>query len=196
MSRTRGRVLEITLGDRVRRTRRSLGLTQPEFANLVGCAFATIVKAESDVHVPTPGMLEKIAAAADVDLAWLATGATSERALTTLELGQRIARVRRLFDMTQWQFADALGRSRGSVADWERGHKLPRQRALDEIVAYSGVDATWLAGGLIPWGKDDSYPTADDVPPSDELSKGGTSGAPATGLEPVTVRLTVGCSAN
>lgn len=75
----------------------------------------------------------------------------------------RIAQLRRNQGMTQQAFADALGVSRGAVANWERGQGIKMDN-LTLIAERFGVPLDWLANGA------GEAPTP--APPSDATARG------------------------
>ena len=72
---------EPTLGPRLRKRRREMGLTQTELAERVGTSQAVIQKIENGKSL-RPRILEEIAAALDVKPAWLMFGVEEAGELT------------------------------------------------------------------------------------------------------------------
>lgn len=52
--------------------------------------------------------------------------------------------------MTQQQLADAVGKTRGAVAQWEAGEVQPRRKTLEAIAEATGTSITWLERGVSP----------------------------------------------
>lgn len=67
-------VPEFTLGDRLRRSREAVGLTQTELADMAGFSQRSVSNYEADVTVPALDRLRAWADACQVNLAWLAYG--------------------------------------------------------------------------------------------------------------------------
>jgi transcriptional regulator with XRE-family HTH domain len=67
-----GRVPVFTLGERIRKSREDLGLSQQEFADAIGHDRKSLSNWENGRNVPTYGALMLIASTADVSLEWLA----------------------------------------------------------------------------------------------------------------------------
>jgi transcriptional regulator with XRE-family HTH domain len=49
--------------------------------------------------------------------------------------------------MNQTQFAQALGISQSSVANWERGRNVPDSKAIQQLVLVFGCNPSWLYEG-------------------------------------------------
>lgn len=67
-------VPEFTLGDRLRRSREAVGLTQVELASTIGISQRSVSNYEADVTVPNLLTLRVWASATQVNLPWLAHG--------------------------------------------------------------------------------------------------------------------------
>ncbi|WP_051256139.1 helix-turn-helix domain-containing protein [Corynebacterium freiburgense] len=72
-----------TVGDRVRKIREHLGLSQYDLAEAIEYSRGTIANIEQGVREPRRGMLIAIAFATGVDLHWLETGETPSGDLPT-----------------------------------------------------------------------------------------------------------------
>ncbi|MFQ5562814.1 MAG: helix-turn-helix domain-containing protein [Parvularculaceae bacterium] len=68
----------LSIGDRIRRARKSLGLNQACLARRVGVSQPAVANWESGVHDPRRLMLVKLADALGVSAEWLAEGARSQ----------------------------------------------------------------------------------------------------------------------
>jgi DNA-binding XRE family transcriptional regulator len=106
------------------------------------------------------------------------TSAKRSGVIPELSANLRMEIARRHVGMNQAQLAEALGVSTGTIQRAERGEKVRRSTVLAWAMV-TGVDLDWLETGKAP------SPVGD-----------GASDAPPAGLEPATVRLTVGSSAN
>lgn len=62
-------------------------------------------------------------------------------------LGERIARYRKLNGMTQSAFAEKLGYSDKAVSKWERGESMPDLYTVTKIAEIFGTDVRELASG-------------------------------------------------
>lgn len=65
-----------------------------------------------------------------------------------MSLNQRIFKARTAAKMTQQQLADAVGKTRGAVAQWESGEVQPRKATLEAIAKATDVSIWWLERGL------------------------------------------------
>lgn len=65
-------------------------------------------------------------------------------------LGDRLRKAREVAGMSQQDWADEVGISRGSVANYEAGKQKPRRPVLLAWAMRSGVQLDWLAGGENP----------------------------------------------
>ena len=81
-----------TIGQRIRATRKSVGLNQGALADRLGVTQPTVANWEAGVHDPRQLMLAKLADALDVSLGWLAGG---ERASPERDLGVAAPYMRR-----------------------------------------------------------------------------------------------------
>ena len=68
-----------------------------------------------------------------------------------MELNQRIFKARKDAHMTQDQLAQAVGKTRGAVAQWESGEVHPRPATLQAIAQATSKPLIWLTHG----GQDD-----------------------------------------
>lgn len=65
-------------------------------------------------------------------------------------LGLRCQVAREDAGMSQTELADAIGSSRGTVSNYERGSVTPRKQVLALWAYATGVDARWLITGKAP----------------------------------------------
>lgn len=61
-------------------------------------------------------------------------------------LPQRLAKLRKEKGLSQYELADALGYSRGQVANYEQGSRRPDPQVLHELADYFGVSVDYLLG--------------------------------------------------
>nr|WP_278377211.1 helix-turn-helix transcriptional regulator [Brucella anthropi] len=66
-----------------------------------------------------------------------------------MELKDRILKAREDAGLTQQQLADATGKTRGAVAQWESGKTRPRHDVLLAIASTTGQDIAWLESGIM-----------------------------------------------
>lgn len=65
-----------------------------------------------------------------------------------MELNQRIYKARTEARLTQDQLADAVGKTRGAVSQWESGEVRPRHSTLKAIANVTGKPLEWLESGV------------------------------------------------
>lgn len=65
-----------------------------------------------------------------------------------MDLNQRIYLARTKAGLTQEGLADAVGKTRGAVSQWESGEARPRHATLKSIAKATGVDLLWLESGV------------------------------------------------
>jgi SOS-response transcriptional repressor LexA len=71
--------------------------------------------------------------------------------MTNMSIHQRIRTARTSLKMTEQQFADAIGVSRGSVQQWEReGGTAPSRRHQPKVAELMGITIAELVGGDTP----------------------------------------------
>lgn len=61
-------------------------------------------------------------------------------------LGDRLAKARRMADLSVQDMADALGVSRNTVTNYERGHTDPARGVLIAYASVTGVPMWWIEG--------------------------------------------------
>ncbi len=77
----------------------------------------------------------------DGDLQW------SDEYVAPMELNARILKARKDAGMSQEALAEAVGKTRGAVAQWESGEVRPRHSTLVEIAKATGKSLVWLESG-------------------------------------------------
>jgi transcriptional regulator with XRE-family HTH domain len=73
-----------------------------------------------------------------------------------MDLNQRIYKARSDAKLTQEQLAQAVGKTRGAVAQWESGDVRPRHTTLQAIAKATGKTVLWLLNGGDDTGGDQS----------------------------------------
>lgn len=69
-----------------------------------------------------------------------------------MELNQRIFKARSDAKLTQEQLAQAVGKTRGAVAQWESGEVRPRHATLEAIAKATKKPLHWLINGIDTFG--------------------------------------------
>ncbi len=65
-----------------------------------------------------------------------------------MDINQRIFAARKAAGLTQDQLAEAVGKTRSAVAQWESGEVRPRHKTLADIARATNRDLQWLESGL------------------------------------------------
>lgn len=68
----------------------------------------------------------------------------------TVQVGKKIAQLRKQKDMTQYDLADQLGISFQAVSNWERGNSMPDISKLPELASLFGVSVDEILGKSNP----------------------------------------------
>lgn len=74
----------------------------------------------------------------------------------TTTQGERLARSRMFVGISQGEIANMLGRSKGTVSNWENDHVDPPLSAMAQWARLTGRTIDWIAFG----DEDDKTPTA------------------------------------
>lgn len=64
-----------------------------------------------------------------------------------MTLGDRIKTVRKNRDLTQREFAEKIGTTQNTIANYETGHRNPSAAALNNICKTFGIREEWLRTG-------------------------------------------------
>lgn len=90
-----------------------------------------------------------------------------------MNLGERIARLRKMKGLSQDELADLLGVSRGAISMYEINKREPDYETLEKLATFFGVSTDYLLGRTDKLtGKDAPLWLDRDAPPTDiELEK-------------------------
>lgn len=158
----------MTIGEKIRASRESVGLTQEELASMCGTTKQTIYKYEIGKVVNIPlDRLETIADAIGVSPAYLAGWETGKKAPsctdkyidsseldsrsneTATDICQKLRRLRAESGLTQEQFGKIAGVSGKAVSTWESGSKTPRFQSIQLLCSHFGIDLNDFANSNI-----------------------------------------------
>ena len=64
-----------------------------------------------------------------------------------IELCNRVAKVRKMLDLTQVEFANKTSASRSLIAQIEKHHSEPSKKLISNIVMNLNINANWLLTG-------------------------------------------------
>lgn len=64
-----------------------------------------------------------------------------------LTLGERIKKVRKELDITQQKFAERIGTTQNTIANYETNHRKPSAAAINNICKTFNVSEKWLRAG-------------------------------------------------
>lgn len=64
-----------------------------------------------------------------------------------MNIGDRIKKIREVFDLTQDQFADQLGYHRSHISLLEKGERRVTERIVKDICRTFGINREWLING-------------------------------------------------
>lgn len=62
-------------------------------------------------------------------------------------ISERIRKLRRMLDLTQTEFADAIGSSQNTLANYEIGRRNPSNSVINNICKTFSVNEAWLRTG-------------------------------------------------
>ncbi len=69
----------------------------------------------------------------------IGTGRTSRRKDAVLGTGERIRKARKTAGMTQQQLADAIGKTKSAIANYEKDDRMPDEATIESIAGALGV---------------------------------------------------------
>lgn len=158
----------MTIGEKIKASRESAGLTQEELASMCETTKQTIYKYEIGKVVNIPlDRLEKMANAIGVSPAYLtgwekdkkAPSCTDKRIdssefdsrsnETATDICQKLRRLRAESGLTQEQFGKIAGVSGKAVSTWESGSKTPRFQSIQLLCSHFGIDLNDFANSNI-----------------------------------------------
>ena len=136
---------------RLKLLRNTLNLTQQEFADRIGCKRNTVAKYEIDSSAPSTAVVSLICREFNVNEEWLRFGTgnifTKNEFIETYEISVRLKYLRHILDISQQDFANSLGISRGNIAAYEVGKNNPSQSVISLICKTYDVNKEWLRFG-------------------------------------------------
>lgn len=130
-------------GCRLRDLRRQEGVTLDGLSEITGLSASFISRMELGKRSAKLEHLIKISDALGVSLAELRDEDAPDGDLTA-----RIVAARKAAKLTQTELAEAVGVTRGAVAQWESGETAPRRKLMARIAETTSVSLIWLECGV------------------------------------------------
>ena len=142
-----------SLNDRIKQIRKNAKLTQAEFGERIGVKGNTVTNYENKLRNPSATIILTICREFNINEFWLRTGEGDMSAKTTMDtqmitrLHERLRLLRKTMDLTQQEFADKLGISRGNIASYEVSKSSPSDAVISLICREFNVNGEWLRNG-------------------------------------------------
>ena len=153
MVRGRRNPRHLGLPARLRKARKSAGLTRNLVVQKIGGDQTAPREIETGHRIPTVGTLARLASALGVSAGWLGYGlceqTTNAPAATTDGMGVRLAAVRIERGLTKVALARLLDLSATAIANIEKGAQTGVD-VLESLAKALGVSPAWLAFGEGP----------------------------------------------
>ena len=139
---------------RLRKARKSAGLTFTTLAERAGMTTATTSTLERGANVPRVDTVEKLARALNLPPSLLAFGVDhpwDQRAgLLYKGLPARLREVRQVRELSMRELERRVGMADNLVRNTEKGHSSPTISTVEKLASALGVSSAWLAYGLGP----------------------------------------------
>ena len=161
--------------DRIKEVRKKLNFTQQKFAEKLGIQRNTVAMYEMGKNAPSNAIILSICREFSVNKEWLLNGignmfqttnptfteiiADAAPSVNSFEMKDRIKKIRKNFDLTQQEFANKIGISRGNIAAYEIGKNNPSDAVIGLICREFNVSEEWLR-----YGTDDMFQTVQPPP--------------------------------
>lgn len=138
------------IGERVRRMRKSAGLTQVKFATELDMDTSALAKIEIGRTAASEALLKRIAKALDVEYKWLAKGEgkSPEPKNDRRVSGAQIRRMRESLDLTREELADRIGVKPSTLHNVELGHQRLGPAATTALRQLADRGKAGLSGKL------------------------------------------------
>lgn len=140
--------------ERLKQLRKTLDLTQQEFADRIGTKRNTIAKYETNTNMPSAAVISLICREFDVNEEWLRTGEgemfnnliSSDLPLNS-DICERFLKIRISLNMKQCDFAKEIKTTQGHVSDIENKRKSVSDRIIEILRLKFNINETWLRTG-------------------------------------------------
>lgn len=129
----------MTIGQKIKATRKNAGLTQKELAQKMGLSFQSIAQWENDLRKPKIETLKKIAAALECPLDTFTADDLSEEIPSPELISKKIHDCRTAAGLTQQELAEKIGLDGATIGKYERGILRPKSETLKKIADVLGI---------------------------------------------------------
>lgn len=152
------------MNERIKKLRKTLDLTQQEFANKIGIKRNSLANYETGRNTPIDAIVVSICREFNVNEEWLRNGIgemflpidrdTNVARLkpfldkNNVLMNERIKELRKTLDLTQREFADKIGVKQNTVAQYEIGRNIPIDSVIFLICREFNVNEEWLRNGI------------------------------------------------
>ena len=120
----------MTIGQKIKATRKNAGLTQKELAQKMGLSFQSIAQWENDLRKPKIETLKKIADALECPIDIFTTDDFDEEIPPPALISKKIHDCRTAAGLTQQELAEKIGLDGATIGKYERGILRPKSETL------------------------------------------------------------------
>lgn len=135
--------------ERLKQLRKTLGLTQQEFADRLNVLRNTIGGYEVGKSNPSDAAVNNICITFNINENWLRTGEGEmfSEPFNNSSIGERIKLLRKELNMTQQKFAEGIHIKRSTIATYESNRNEPIDAVVSLICMQYNVNERWLRTG-------------------------------------------------
>ena len=135
--------------ERLKQLRKTLGLTQQEFADRLNVPRNTIGGYEVGKSNPSDAAVNNICITFNINENWLRTGEGEmfSEPFNNSSIGERIKLLRKELNMTQQKFAEGIHIKRNTIATYESNRNEPIDAVVSLICMQYNVNERWLRNG-------------------------------------------------
>ena len=129
----------MTIGQKIKATRKNAGLTQKELAQKMGLSFQSIAQWENDLRKPKIETLKKIADALECPIDTFTVDDLSKEIPSPELISKKIHDCRTAAGLTQQELAEKIGLDGATIGKYERGILRPKSETLKKIADVLGI---------------------------------------------------------
>lgn len=129
----------MTIGQKIKATRKNAGLTQKELAQKMGLSFQSIAQWENDLRKPKIETLKKIAVALECPIDTFTADDLIEEIPSPELISKKIHDCRTAAGLTQQELAEKIGLDGATIGKYERGILRPKSETLKKIADVLGI---------------------------------------------------------